>query len=108
MCKSTFFISALAGGDLSDSRSGRFIPGERTAITHWIGCWSGLSNVVFMLTTSKQNSVLETLIVAQLLKKFLNVYENRNCIAIFIRTRNWSCILFVVNLAIRSRNFILD
>jgi hypothetical protein len=35
----TFLISALAGGEWSTSRAGRFIHGERTTGTHWIGGW---------------------------------------------------------------------
>jgi hypothetical protein len=34
-----FFTSALAGGEWSASRPGRFIPGERASGTHWIGGW---------------------------------------------------------------------
>jgi hypothetical protein len=33
--------SALVGGELLDSRSGRFTPGERARGTHWIGGWVG-------------------------------------------------------------------
>jgi hypothetical protein len=32
-------ISALDGGEWSDSRPGRFIPRERAPGTHWIGGW---------------------------------------------------------------------
>jgi hypothetical protein len=40
MYRSTFFLtSALVGGGWSASRRGRFIPGERTPGTHWIGGW---------------------------------------------------------------------
>jgi hypothetical protein len=31
--------SAIDGGEWSASRHGRFIPGARTADTHWIGGW---------------------------------------------------------------------
>jgi hypothetical protein len=34
-----FLTSALAGGEWSASRSGRFTSGERAAGTHWIGGW---------------------------------------------------------------------
>jgi hypothetical protein len=34
-----FFTSALAGGEWSASRPGRFTPGERTPGAHWIGGW---------------------------------------------------------------------
>jgi hypothetical protein len=34
-----FLTSALAGGEWSSSRPGRFIPGERVSSTHWIGGW---------------------------------------------------------------------
>jgi hypothetical protein len=34
-------ISALDGGKWSDSRPGRFAPGEITPGTHWIGRWVG-------------------------------------------------------------------
>jgi hypothetical protein len=34
-----FFTSALAGGEWSTSRPGRFTPGERAPRTHWIGDW---------------------------------------------------------------------
>jgi hypothetical protein len=34
-----FLTSALAGGEWSASRPGRFIPGERAPGTHWIGSW---------------------------------------------------------------------
>jgi hypothetical protein len=34
-----FFISALAGGEWSASRRGRFTPGERDPGTNWIGGW---------------------------------------------------------------------
>jgi hypothetical protein len=34
-----FVTSALVGGELSDSRRGRFTPGERVLGTHWIGGW---------------------------------------------------------------------
>jgi hypothetical protein len=30
-----FFTSALAGGEWSTSRPGRFTPGERASATHW-------------------------------------------------------------------------
>jgi len=36
-----FLTSALDGGEWSASRSGRFIPTERAAGTHWIGGWFG-------------------------------------------------------------------
>jgi hypothetical protein len=39
MYKSTFFISALAGGEWSASRPCRFTPEERAPVTHWIGGW---------------------------------------------------------------------
>jgi hypothetical protein len=32
-----FLASALAGGQWSASRLGRFTPGERASCTHWIG-----------------------------------------------------------------------
>jgi hypothetical protein len=35
-----FLTSALAGGEWSASRPGRFIPGERARGTHWIGGWA--------------------------------------------------------------------
>jgi hypothetical protein len=34
-----FLSSALAGGEWSASRPGRFTPGERAPGTHWIGGW---------------------------------------------------------------------
>jgi hypothetical protein len=34
-----FLDLALAGGEWSVSRPGRFTPGERTPGTHWIGGW---------------------------------------------------------------------
>jgi hypothetical protein len=37
--KRVFFSSALAGGELSASRTGRFNHGERAPGTHWIGGW---------------------------------------------------------------------
>jgi hypothetical protein len=38
--RSTFFLTwALAGGELSASRPGRFTPGEKAPGTHWIGGW---------------------------------------------------------------------
>jgi hypothetical protein len=44
-----FLTSALDGGDLSDSRPGRFSAGERAPGTHWIGGWvdprAGLNDV---------------------------------------------------------------
>jgi hypothetical protein len=44
-----FLISALVGGAWSASRPGRFIPGERSPGTHWIGDWvdptAGLDDV---------------------------------------------------------------
>jgi hypothetical protein len=44
-----FCISALAGGECSASRPGRFIPGERGPGTHslggWVGHRAGLDNV---------------------------------------------------------------
>jgi hypothetical protein len=41
--RSTFSLmtSALAGGDWSISRPGRFTPVERASGTHWIGGWVG-------------------------------------------------------------------
>jgi hypothetical protein len=39
MYRSTFFISALVGGKWSDSRPGRFTPGEENLGTNWIGGW---------------------------------------------------------------------
>jgi hypothetical protein len=36
-----FLTWALVGGELSASRSGRFIFGERASGTHWIGGWVG-------------------------------------------------------------------
>jgi hypothetical protein len=35
------FTSSLVGGKWSASRPSRFIPGERTPWTHWIGGWVG-------------------------------------------------------------------
>jgi hypothetical protein len=44
-----FLTSALAGGELSASRPGRFTPEERAPGTHWIGGWvdpvAGLDDV---------------------------------------------------------------
>jgi hypothetical protein len=44
-----FLTSALAGGECSASRPGRFIPGEGAPRTHWIGGWvdtrAGLDDV---------------------------------------------------------------
>jgi hypothetical protein len=37
-----FFISTLAGGKWSVSRSSRFTRGERAPGTHWIGGWVDL------------------------------------------------------------------
>jgi hypothetical protein len=37
-----FLTSALIGGEWSNSRPGRFTPGERTSGTHWIGGWVDL------------------------------------------------------------------
>jgi hypothetical protein len=37
-----FLTSALVGGEQSASRPGRFTPGERATVTHWIGGWVGL------------------------------------------------------------------
>jgi hypothetical protein len=34
-----FLTSALAGGEWSDSRRSRFIPGEGALGTNWIGGW---------------------------------------------------------------------
>jgi hypothetical protein len=34
-----FLTSALVGGEWSNSRPGRYIPGERAPGTHWIGGW---------------------------------------------------------------------
>jgi hypothetical protein len=34
-----FLTLALAGGELSTSRPGRFTPRERAPRTHWIGGW---------------------------------------------------------------------
>jgi hypothetical protein len=36
-----FLTSALAGGEWSVSRPGRFTPGERAPGTHWVGGWVG-------------------------------------------------------------------
>jgi hypothetical protein len=35
-----FLTSALAGGEWSASRPGRFTPGERDPGTHWKGGWA--------------------------------------------------------------------
>jgi hypothetical protein len=40
-----FLTSPLDGGQWSDTRSGRFKPGERTRSTHLIGGWVGLRAV---------------------------------------------------------------
>jgi hypothetical protein len=37
-----FFTLALVGGEWSNSRPGRFTPGERAPGTHWIGGWVDL------------------------------------------------------------------
>jgi hypothetical protein len=37
-----FLTSALAGGEWSTSRPGRFTPGERAPGTHWRGGWMDL------------------------------------------------------------------
>jgi hypothetical protein len=37
-----FLTSALAGGEWSASRHGRFTPGERAPGIHWIGGWVNL------------------------------------------------------------------
>jgi hypothetical protein len=36
-----FFTSALVGGDLSDSGTGRFTPGESILDNQWIRVWVG-------------------------------------------------------------------
>jgi hypothetical protein len=36
-----FFTSILDWGERSDSRPGRFTPGERARDIHWIGGWVG-------------------------------------------------------------------
>jgi hypothetical protein len=36
-----FLTSALDGGELSASRTGRFTPGERAPCSHWIAGWKG-------------------------------------------------------------------
>jgi hypothetical protein len=36
-----FLTMALAGGEWSASRSGRFKPGQKSRTTHWIGSWVG-------------------------------------------------------------------
>jgi hypothetical protein len=36
-----FLTSAVAGGECSTSRPGRFNPGERASGTFWIGGWVG-------------------------------------------------------------------
>jgi hypothetical protein len=36
-------ISALHVGELSPSRPGRFIPGERASVNNWVRCWAPLS-----------------------------------------------------------------
>jgi len=36
-----FLTSALEGGEWSALRPGRFIPGERTSVTHWREDWMG-------------------------------------------------------------------
>jgi hypothetical protein len=40
-----FLTSALAGGEWSASRLGRFIPGKRAPGTHWAGGWVDLSAI---------------------------------------------------------------
>jgi hypothetical protein len=37
-----FLTSALVGGEWLASRLGRFNPGEKAPVTHWIGGWVGL------------------------------------------------------------------
>jgi hypothetical protein len=37
----TFLTAALEGDEWSDSRPGRFTPGERVPSSHWIGSWGG-------------------------------------------------------------------
>jgi hypothetical protein len=48
MYRSTFFLTSALVGEWSDSRPGRFTPGERAPGTHWIGGWvdlrAGLDN----------------------------------------------------------------
>jgi hypothetical protein len=36
-----FLTSGLDGGEWSASRPGRFTPGERAPLTHWMGGWVG-------------------------------------------------------------------
>jgi hypothetical protein len=36
---SIFLTSALVRGDWSASRPGRFTPGERVPVNHWVGGW---------------------------------------------------------------------
>jgi hypothetical protein len=36
-----FLTSALVGGEWSASRTGRFTPGERDHVIHWIEGWVG-------------------------------------------------------------------
>jgi hypothetical protein len=42
MYRSSFLTSALAGGEWSASRPGRFTHGERVPGTQWIGSWVDL------------------------------------------------------------------
>jgi hypothetical protein len=39
-----FLTLALVGGEWSDSRPGRFTPGEIVPGTHWMGSWMDLTD----------------------------------------------------------------
>jgi hypothetical protein len=47
-----FWISALSGGEWTASSPCRFIPGERTPGTHWIGGWVGPRASVAAVTST--------------------------------------------------------
>jgi hypothetical protein len=51
-----FLTSAVAGGEWSASRPGRFTPGERASGTHWIGGWVDLPRAG--LDTAKKRKFL--------------------------------------------------
>jgi hypothetical protein len=48
-----FLASALDGDEWSDSRPGRFTPGERVPETHWIGGWVGLRTALDVVDYGK-------------------------------------------------------
>jgi hypothetical protein len=78
-----FFTSALAGGERSASRPGRFTPGERAPGTHWIegwlGPWIGLNDMEIENSCPQRDSNSDPFVVHSVASRYTDCAIPLDC-----------------------------